>query len=234
MLNGKELETVRNMRLFQNLTPEELSIIESSSVTRSFEKGAEIFQQGDDVLHFYGVLDGWVKLHRTTSGGEQALLGLFGKGETFAEAAMFLGHRYPASAEAVQRCKLCLFNAELFEKAAATHPSILFGMLGSVSQHLHGMMLQVEQLKTRNAKQRIGLFLLRFCGRGDGPAKVHLPYDKALIAARLGMTPESLSRNLSALKPIGVEVFGEVVAVQDCNRLAKFCTTSPLRRRSSN
>ncbi len=234
MLNGKELESVRNMRLFQNLTPEELSIIGRSSVTRTYEKGAEIFRQDDDIPHFYGVLDGWVKVHRTTSTGEQALLGLFGKGETFAEAAMFLGHRYPASAEAVERCKLCLFSAEVFEKSAATHPSILFGMLGSISHHLHGMMLQVEQLKTRNAKQRIGLFLLRFCGRGDGTAQIHLPYDKSLLAGRLGMTPESLSRNLSALKPVGVEVFGEVVAVQDCNRLAEFCTTSPLRQRSGN
>lgn len=231
MLKNEDLEAVKRMTLFQRLNPDDLSLVISSCAVRRYEKGAEIFQQGDASPHFFGVLDGWVKVHRLTNSGEQALLGLFGKGETFAEAAMFLGHTYPASAEAAETSRLCLFSTEAFEKAAARSPTVLFGMLGAISQHLHEMTLQVEQLKTRNARQRIGLFLLRMSGGSHGSRTIELPYDKALLAGRLGMTPESLSRNIAALKTIGVSVAGQRVTVEDCNRLAQFCTTTPLRQR---
>lgn len=232
MLRGSELETIKKMTLFQNLDDKELSIVLNAAVIRTYAKGSEIFSQGDDSLHFYGVLEGWIKVHRMTSSGEQALLGLFGQGETFAEAAMFLNKAYPASAEAAEDCKLCSFSAEAFEKAAATTPKILFAMLGSISLHLHEMTLQVEQLKTRNAKQRTGLFLLNLCGGKPGRHRVKLPYDKSLLAGRLGMTPESLSRNLSALKSVGVTVAGEWVTIEDADRLARFCMTTPLRQKT--
>ena len=47
------------------------------------------------------MLDGWVKVFKRTADGNEAVLGLFTESETFAEAAMFMDERYPASAEVV-------------------------------------------------------------------------------------------------------------------------------------
>ena len=51
---------------------------------------------------------------------------------------------------------------------------------------------------------------------------VGLPYEKALIAARLGMKPESFSRAMARLRGLGVYVEGEQVAISDVERLAAY------------
>ena len=58
------------------------------------------------------------------------------------------------------------------------------------------------------------------------PVTIALPYEKALIANRLGMTPESFSRALARLRDLGVAVEREAVTVQDMARLAAFVEQS--------
>ncbi|MBV8444030.1 MAG: helix-turn-helix domain-containing protein, partial [Hyphomicrobiales bacterium] len=56
----------------------------------------------------------------------------------------------------------------------------------------------------------------------SGPARIALPYEKALIANRLGMKPESFSRALGKLGEVGVVVERESVTISDVARLAAF------------
>ena len=65
-------------------------------------------------------------------------------------------------------------------------------------------MAEIEQLKARTGAQRLAEFLLELCPVESGSCAVRLPYDKALIAGRLGMKPESLSRGFSRLRKVGV------------------------------
>jgi hypothetical protein len=51
-----------------------------------------------------------------------------------------------------------------------------------------------------------------------------LPYDKVLIAGRLGLKPESLSRAFAKLRPVGVEVRASHVVVHDVGKLRKIAT----------
>ncbi|HEY9163336.1 MAG TPA: helix-turn-helix domain-containing protein, partial [Magnetovibrio sp.] len=46
-----------------------------------------------------------------------------------------------------------------------------------------------------------------------------LPMDKSLIAARLGMQPETFSRALAKLKSAGVENSGSDIVIQDVDQL---------------
>jgi hypothetical protein len=49
-----------------------------------------------------------------------------------------------------------------------------------------------------------------------------LPYDKALIAGRLGMQPESLSRAFARLKQIGVHIEQNIAIIDDVGRLRHY------------
>jgi hypothetical protein len=49
---------------------------------------------------------------------------------------------------------------------------------------------------------------------------VTLPYDKVLIAGRLGMKPESLSRAFARLKDQGVTISQNVAEIDDVGRCA--------------
>ncbi len=62
--------------------------------------------------------------------------------------------------------------------------------------------------------------------------QLNLPYEKALIASRLGMQPESFSRALKQLRPLGVEVRGDDVTISDIKALAAYVEKGDSARRS--
>jgi CRP/FNR family transcriptional regulator, dissimilatory nitrate respiration regulator len=193
---------------------------------RRYERGELIFQQGEPADAFFMVLDGWVKLYRELPDGEHVVVAMFAKGETFAEAAMFLGGRYPASAEAVTPARLLHVDGQALRSVILQQPQIAFDMLAAASLHLKRLVEQIEQLKVQSAPERIADFLLAQVTVRRGKAEVALPYEKALIANRLGMTPESFSRALAKLREVGVAVEREHVVIDDVARLAAFIERS--------
>jgi DNA-binding Lrp family transcriptional regulator len=54
---------------------------------------------------------------------------------------------------------------------------------------------------------------------------VRLPYRKSLIASRIGIAPESLSRAMARLVELGVKSRGDEVAIEDVKKLRRFCRT---------
>ena len=83
---------------------------------------------------------------------------------------------------------------------------------------------ELEHLVIQNAPQRIGCFLLRLTNQNEtGPIKILLPYDKSLVAARLGMQPETFSRALMKLKDAtGMEINGATILLSDIKQLIQF------------
>lgn len=233
MIVQSDLSILKQMPLFDRLSANDLSLVVAGMQIRKLDKGDALFQQGDEARHFYGVLSGWIQIYRDNASGERAVLNIFGRGETFAEAAMFVGGHYPANAEVIEPARLCMFSRKSFEASVEANPNLGLAMLGSISRHLHHMMLQVEQLKTRNAGQRLAQFLLHLCTTETGSCTITLPYDKALVAGRLGMKPESLSRNLARLSSVGIHVDGNTVTVKSVADLANHCAHAPFRRSPS-
>jgi CRP-like cAMP-binding protein len=81
---------------------------------------------------------------------------------------------------------------------------------------------QIEQIKVRSAPQRIAEFIIHLAESQEGRVVVELPFEKLLIANRLGMKPESFSRALVRLRSQGVRVQRDLVEVADMARLAAF------------
>jgi hypothetical protein len=76
-------------------------------------------------------------------------------------------------------------------------------MITSTSLHLHHLVQQVEQLKAQSG-ERVAEFLASLAPVENGSCVIALPYDKVLIAARLGLKPESLSRAFAKLNLWGL------------------------------
>ena len=81
---------------------------------------------------------------------------------------------------------------------------------------------QIEQLKSHTGVQRVAEFLASLCPVEEGPCRINLPYDKALIAGRLGMQPESLSRSFARLKPFGVAIDQNTAEIADVAKLRSY------------
>jgi CRP/FNR family transcriptional regulator, dissimilatory nitrate respiration regulator len=221
-MDQTDWQIVRSTPLFGAMPLEVAQSLVGNQAVRVYDKGTLLFQQGETATSFFVVLDGWVKLFRTTPDGSEAVVGVFRRGESFAEAAIFLGGRYPVSAEVAATARLVRIDGELLRRRIRDQPDLAFSMLASASYHLKFLVEQIEQIKSLSAPQRIADFLITLCPVREGSCAIELPYEKALIASRLGMKPESLSRALAKLRPLGVSVEREHVSIVDVDLLVRF------------
>ena len=208
--------------LFANLEEETLRGFLDDATVRSAAHGEMLFLQGDTVESFFLVVEGWVNLYRMTPGGEEAIVAIFTRGQSFAEAAVFTGREFPVSAEAVSNVRLLSIPADVLLRQIRQNPDVAISMLASTSMHLHNLVQQIEQLKAHTGVQRVAEFLVGLCDRDTGACTVGLPYDKTLIAGRLGMKPESLSRAFAKLRDHGVSVTQSSVEISDVGRLQNY------------
>lgn len=221
--NEPDFARLRRVALFQGLSDPSLRTLLADAFLRQVDDGTVLFVQGDDADCFYVLLDGWVKLYRLTEDGTEALVTVVAPGETFAEAAMFAQQRYPVCAEAVAASSLLAIARRGFAASLAADPQIALLMLGSLSMRMHHLVERIEHLQVKSAPQRLGDFLVRLCPQPNGPATVELPFAKGLVAQRLGIRPETLSRAMGALRSVGVTARGSQVSIAEVSRLRAFC-----------
>lgn len=221
-MEPEDWQTVKSTPLFGAIPMDVILGLVGAAGPRQYEKGTLLFQQGDSASAFFVILEGWVKIARITAEGDEAVVGVFSRGETFAEAAMFLGGRYPANAEVVAPSRLLRIDGDTFRRKIRDNPNFALCMLASASHHLKSLIEQIEQIKLKSAPQRIADFLIKQSNAHRGACVVELPYEKALIASRLGMKPESFSRAIGKLKKLGVSVNHEFVSIADIGTLIAF------------
>lgn len=221
-LDDEEVARLRRVVLFQGLDDAQLERLLGHAVVRSYGRGSVVFLQGDPADRMFVVLDGWMRLARTTREGQEVTIHIFGRGESIAEAAVFQMGDYPVTGIAVEDTRLLVVPAESLLARLREHSELCFNMMASLARRLHGFVQQIEQLSTRSTAERLALFLSRLCVHESGSCTIRLPLDKTLIAARLGMQPETLSRNLAKLREVGVETRGSVVVVHDVAALRRF------------
>jgi CRP-like cAMP-binding protein len=224
----EELRIAGRTALFRGVAPDCLPALLGDATVRICAAETMLFVQGDEADAFFIILDGWVKLFRSTLLGEEAVIGVLTAGQTFGEAPALVGARFPVSAQAVTAACLLRVPAASLRGRMQADPGICIAMLASTLQHLHLLVEQIEQLKAQTGAQRIAEFLLSLApaGRG-GPAVVALPYDKSLLAGRLGMKPESLSRAFGRLRAHGVTVDQSRVTIADPTRLRHLAQAMP-------
>lgn len=218
---------IGNTALFQSVEPEAIVQLAGHCHPKNYAKGQELFAMGDKAEAFFVILKGWVKLYRISREGEEAIIHVFGPGESFAEAAVFNAQQaYPVNAQAVEDVELVEIPRSFFVKKIEDDPQFALRMLGAIAARQHYLVQQIEQVTTRTAPQRIGAFLLRFCRKaetGNGAMTVNLPYDKSIISRRLNIKPETFSRALAKLAPYGVEPEKRSIIIKDPKSLAAFC-----------
>jgi CRP-like cAMP-binding protein len=105
---------------------------------------------------------------------------------------------------------------------------IALNMLKSMAAKRRQQERELEHISIQNASQRIGCFLLRLTDQNNkGPSTIHLPYDKTLVAARLGMQPETFSRALAKLRTqTGIHIKGSTIELESIQQLSSYSCTA--------
>ncbi len=223
-LTAEDLRIVTRIAVFRSLKADTVEHILAPATVLTVRPHEWLFRQGELATDFFIVISGWVKLFRISASGEETVIHILAKGDSFAEAVAFTDGRYPANAEAVSAVRVVRLPAGHLVRCVREDPDIALAMIASTLQHLHNLVQQIEQLKAQSGVQRVATFLMSLCPAEYGSCAIALPYDKALIAARLGLKPESLSRSFSKLRAVGVSVDASSVKVSDVGALRKFAS----------
>jgi CRP-like cAMP-binding protein len=126
------------------------------------------------------------------------------------------------SCRAVTDCQVLAIRRQQILPQVHDTPEVAAALVASACQRLHQLMGQIEKLKTLSGPQRIADFLLGLVPVAQGSCVVALPYEKELVAGKLGLKPESLSRAFKQLRAHGVVVKQNAVQISDIARLRRF------------
>ncbi len=223
-LEDRTAEFVHGLPFFTGLPEGDIAAFLKASRIRDYKKHESLFHLGDAADRFFVVVSGWIKLYRETGDGEEAIMALFTRGDVFAEAAIFSGAGYPFSAEASEDSRVLEIPATVLRQRAKGNGAIMDHVMASMSKEMRGLQLENEHLALMSAPQRVGCLLLHMSAGMIGKGGTFtFPYDKSLAAARLGMKPETFSRALAQLNPVGVMVDGPEVHIESFSKLADYC-----------
>lgn len=221
-LNIREREMLAATPLLNGLAHSVTGKILEDVVVSSFESKDLIFRESEKPEYFYTVLTGFVRAYRLSREGREADIAVFGPGETFAEGALFNGSTYGFNAQAAEAVTLARFEVSKVKKLAADYPDIAFALMSTLSANLTKALECLADDRLHTAPQRVANFILKNCPESAETARFRLPFQKSLLAGKLGLAPEALSRAFSSLKAAGVSVRGRTIEISDVNALRKF------------
>lgn len=219
-----ETGELRQVYLLAGLDQEQLQVVRKTMRVLSLDEGQCLFHFGQPARQFFYVRSGQIKLFRNSPDGGEKVIEIIRPGETFAEAVMFMqGEGYPVSAEAIMPSEVLAFDQKSMMDILRGSIDTCFRLMASMGMRLHAQLNDIDQLALHNATFRLVSFLLQqMPERVMASPEVQLTTPKNIIASRLSIQPETLSRILGRLsKQELLEVQGQNIIIKDAAGLRK-------------
>lgn len=217
------ISSLRAIPLFSEFSEDGLILLLANGRVKHYEKNHILNRIGDKGDYFNIIIDGSVKIFRETRNGDEIVLSILGKGNTFGKTALLKNSRYTFSIMSLTETTILrLPKTFLFEMAEnhTLYDDFLTKLLEATLDEVNQRSLEIEHLTKMTSAQRVACFLLSLCNeqQNDG-VTFQLPYEKSLIAKKLGMTPETFSRSLKRLSTLGVETKNSHITIQSLEHL---------------
>ncbi|MFH7321422.1 Crp/Fnr family transcriptional regulator [Desulfurivibrio sp. D14AmB] len=208
--------------LFKGLSPEQYDELAMIATDQEYARGSTIFAEGDPGDGFFLVVSGLVKIYKLSPEGKEQILHIFGSGEPFAEAAVFIGSPYPAHAMALEKSRVLFLPRRAFIALINRNPELALNMLAALSRRLKRFAQLIEELSLKEVPGRLAAHLLYLSRQQADQDQVLLPVSKNQLAGLLGTIPETLSRILSKLaKAEMIAIDGPRITILDREALAE-------------
>ncbi|MCB1865839.1 MAG: Crp/Fnr family transcriptional regulator [Chromatiales bacterium] len=217
------LHTLSRWPLFSELGGEQLQHLSGASRVRDFDRDAFLFRKGDRLTDFFCIVDGLVALVISTPDGAEKIVNIEESGHTFGEALLFLDQPSPIAARTLEPSRLLMIPRAVVMDTIQDSHQFTRQLLAGLSARLHHLVMDLESYCLRSSTQRVVDYLIseaQLCESNRNAAELLLPVAKGVLASRLKLTPETLSRVLHELVADGlISVSGKVIRILDLRRL---------------
>jgi CRP/FNR family transcriptional activator FtrB len=222
-MRPSDQQLLKNTPLYRELGASVGERVFRRAVVQTVPKGAIVFCQGDMPEFVHMLLSGQVALVAEDEKLGPAVIEFFPAGEIFVAPATLLELPYLVSAKAIEESRILMLPADELRRLVATETVLAAALARALARHWRLLVKQIKELKLKSASQRLGSYLIGKAPAREGAISFRLSEERKMIAARLGMTPESLSRAFAQLKDAGVSGRGRTIEIADLSKLRDHC-----------
>lgn len=219
-------EILRQAPLFAGLDDDAASTLSGSMSPASLRRGEVLFNEGDDGNQLYVVIEGKIKLGRTSPDGRENLLAILGPGQMFGELSFFDPGPRSATATAVTDVEMKSLGHEALIPVLEAHPEVAQALLNQLAGRLRRTNEVVGDLVFSDVPGRVAKALLdlasRFGRRADDGIHVNHDLTQEELAQLVGASRETVNKALADFASRGwLRLEPRSVVILDLERLQK-------------
>lgn len=198
LITEHSLNLLKRAPLLNALDSEQFNALLATASVYDLVEGEFLFQQGQRLEQIFICTEGFIKLFRLTPNGDEKIVEIISAGNSFAEAVLFLGgQQYPVHAVALKAAQVVGINAAQYQQTLRASVDVCFNLMGLMSKRMHWLLTEVDRLTLHNATFRLLTWLLEAPAYSKNTVLLDVP--KHVLASRLSIKPETLSRILKRL-----------------------------------
>lgn len=205
---------IRERAVCSQCSADEIRMLDGIKTYRDYEAGRTILNAGEQAPVVGSVVRGVVKLVKGLPDGRSQMVGLLFAGDFVGDPGR---RNVEFEAVAATPVTLCVFQREPFARMLRETPNLEQRLLDMTLGELDAAREMLLMLGRKSARERVASFLLSLGRRApmkDGGADVALPLSRAEIAEYLGLTIETVSRQMTKLRMEAVIAFDDPRAIR--------------------
>lgn len=193
---------------------------------RAWERGDVVVRAGERADSAIVILEGWLKIHKSTAAGAEVILGLSGAGDLLGEISAVGDGVRSASAAALTPVRAVVLPASGLRRFLASNQRAMLALLDMSLARLHDADARRIEFGTSESLARVTSRLVELAERfgrplADGTIDVGLPINQEELASWSASSKESTARALRTLRELGlIETQRMRLLVRDVDRLS--------------
>ncbi|MEP2717441.1 Crp/Fnr family transcriptional regulator [Pseudophaeobacter sp.] len=216
---------------FSQLSQAQIREILDQASSKRYAVETEIFREGYEADRFYLLLDGHLRVVRTTVDGEQIIALHIPPGQLFGIAPALQRDTYPATAFAASEALALSWPVRLWQPFVQNYPGFATESYKTLGGRLDEMQTRITELATQGVERRVAAALLRLVSQSgsqvEGGVEIAFPITRKNISDMTGTTLHTVSRLLSAWEKAGtVRSARKRIVVTDTNRLSDLSSSA--------
>lgn len=159
---SRRIAFLKQVPLFAHIPDKDLAVLANDFRLREYEKGEIIFHQGDHSRDLYVIVEGKVRIFRTSPSGNETSIDIFSTCDVIGEFSTVDNQPRSATARAVTRCTLLAMTQERFLQRVREMPDLALGMMRLLASKVRWTAAYAEAIAQFDAAGRLLHILLLY------------------------------------------------------------------------
>ena len=197
-----KLAHLSNIRIFRDLTPAELAVMDRQITMSTCEAGRIFYMPEDSGEVLFLLKKGRVQLYRIAQNGKKLVVATLGPGAIFGEMSLVGQGMHNAFAEAVDECLLCVMGRSDVERLIREKPDVAFRFVEAFGSRLQDLEERLEDIAFKSIPARLSALLLKLAAE-QGHDNLVIGFTHQDLSEMLGTYRETVTQTLNDFKAEG-------------------------------